>query len=145
MLAGHVVLLRYRQLYGSAGARSSDSDAAGALDEPLDRVGEVHRVDVVVAALDAEPVRLEQHLGVREAVRRLEAVRGQLDQQPERVLEVDRVHEAAILDAAVADAALVEPLDDLRERRLGEREGDVVDVAGLRRRRASGRRRAPRS
>jgi hypothetical protein len=32
-------------------------------------------VDVVVAALDAELVRLEQHVGVRIAERRLEAVR----------------------------------------------------------------------
>src|SRR3954466_11992379 len=48
--------------------------AARALDEALDRVRQVHPVDVVVAALDPQPVRLEQHVGVREAVRRLEAV-----------------------------------------------------------------------
>src|SRR4051794_11125692 len=88
-------------------------------------------VDVVVAALDAQPVRLEQDVRVRVAVRRLEAVRRELDQEPERFLEVDRVHEAAVLDAAVADAALVQPRDGLPERRLRERERDVVDVPGL--------------
>jgi hypothetical protein len=34
----------------------------------------------------------------------------------------------------VADPALVEPLHDLRERGLREREGDVVDAADVRRR-----------
>jgi hypothetical protein len=74
-------------------------------------------------------VGLEQHLGVREAVRRLEAVGRELDQQPERVVEVDRVHEPAVLDAAVLDAALVEPLDRLVEGRLRQRERDVVHRA----------------
>ena len=87
--------------------------------------------DVVVAALDPQLVRLEQDVGVRVAVRRLETVRRELDQQPERVVEVDRVHEAAILGAGVADAALVEPLDDLPEGRLREREGEVVHRAGV--------------
>jgi hypothetical protein len=43
--------------------------------------------DVVVAPLHTELVRLEQHVGVGEAERRLEAVRGELDQEPERILE----------------------------------------------------------
>src|SRR5436190_4920761 len=102
--------------------------------ERLDRVGKVALRDVVVPPLDAEPVRLEQHLGVRHPVGRLEAVRRELDQQAERILEVDRVHEAAILDAAVPDPALVQPLDRLPERRLRQRERDVVHVAGVRRR-----------
>ncbi len=74
-------------------------------------------------------MRLEQHVGMCVAERRLEAVRRELDQQAERILEVDRVHEAAILDPAVTDPALVEPLDRLVERRLRERERDVVDAA----------------
>ena len=100
-----------------------------ARDEQLDRVGEVLLRDVVVAALDAQLVRLEQHVGVRVAVRRLEAIRRELDQQAERVVEVDRVHEAAVLDAAVLDPALVEPLDHLVERRLRDREREVVDAS----------------
>src|SRR5947207_14822427 len=68
---------------------------------------------------------------MREACGRLESVGRELDQQPERVVEVDRVHEAAVLDAAVADAALVEPLDRLTERRLRDVEGHVVDAARL--------------
>src|SRR5215210_5773198 len=103
-------------------------------DERLDGVREVQGRDVVVAALDAELVGLEQHLGVRVAVRWLEAVGGELDQQAERVLEVDRVHEAAVLDAAVADPALVEALDGLAERGLRQREGQMVHAARVRRR-----------
>src|SRR3954470_8932333 len=88
--------------------------------------------DVVVVALDAELVRLEQHVGVREPERRLEAIRRELDQQAERILEVDGVHEAAILHAAVADAARVEARDRLVERRLRERERDVVHCTDVR-------------
>src|SRR4051795_12797120 len=51
-------------------------------DERLDRVREVALRDVVVAAVDAQLVRLEQHLRVRVRIRRLEAVGRQLDQQP---------------------------------------------------------------
>src|SRR3954447_15358469 len=53
---------------------------ARALRHPLDGVGEVDAVDVVVAPLHAQLVGLEQHLGVREAVRRVEAVGRELDQ-----------------------------------------------------------------
>src|SRR4051794_5370776 len=90
--------------------------------------------DVVVVALDAELVRLEQHVRVRVSERRLEAVRRELDQQAERILEVDRVHEAAILDAAVMDAALVEARDSLMKGRLRERKRDVVHGADVGRR-----------
>src|SRR5829696_313889 len=93
--------------------------------------------DVVVAALHAQVMRPHQHVGVGVAGRRLEAIGGELDQQPERVLEVDRVHEAAVLGAAVADAALVEALDRLRERGLRDREGEVVDAPGVGRRAAA--------
>ena len=43
----------------------------------------------MVAARDADPVRLEQHPAVGEALRRLEPIRGQLDRESERVVEVD--------------------------------------------------------
>ena len=68
---------------------------------------------------------------MREADRRLEAVRRQLDRETERVVEVDRVHEAPVLDAAVPDPARVEPLHRLIERRLRHRERDVVDATGI--------------
>src|SRR4051794_6687272 len=89
-------------------------------DERLDRVGEMRLGNVVVAASDPQPVRLEQHVCVGEAERRLEAVRGELDREPERILEVDRVHEAAVLHAAVLDPALVEPRHRLAEDGLRE-------------------------
>jgi hypothetical protein len=61
---------------------------AGTQDQPLDRVGDVLGRDVVVAAVDAQLVRLEQHVRVGAAGRWLEAVRGELDQEPERIPEV---------------------------------------------------------
>ena len=91
----------------------------------------MHLGDVVVAARDAEPVRLEQHVGMCVPEGRLEAVRRELDREPERVVEVDRVHEAAILDAAVPDPARVQPLHGLVEHHLRERERDVVHAARL--------------
>ncbi len=90
--------------------------------------------DVVVATRDTDLVRLHQHVGVGEAGRRLEAVGGKLDQQPERILEIDRIHEAAILDAAVLDAALVEPRNSLQEGHPRHRERDMVDAADIGRR-----------
>ena len=82
--------------------------------------------DVVIAALDAKLVRLEQNVRVGVAERRLEAIRGELDQEAERILEVDRVHEAAVFHARVPDAALIEPFHRLREDRLRQRERNVV-------------------
>src|SRR3954451_4871261 len=127
-------LLSLRRLGGLLGVRIGRRAVVGqrrprAPDQLFDGVREMLAVDVVVAALEAEAVGLEQHVGVRVAERRLEAVRRELDEQTERVLEVDRVHEAAVLHAAVADAALVEALDGLGERRLRNREGEVVDRA----------------
>src|SRR5689334_19916572 len=54
--------------------------------ERLDGVSHVDALDVIVAPLHAESVRLEQHGGMGGAGGRLEAVRRELDQQPERVL-----------------------------------------------------------
>ena len=76
-------------------------------------------------------MRLEQHVRVRVAGRGLEAIGRKLDQETQRIVEVDRVHEAAVLDARVLDPALVEAFDRLRERRLRDREREVVHEAGL--------------
>src|SRR3954451_3780972 len=86
-----------------------------AADELLQRVRQVLAVDVVVPALGPDAMGLQQHVGVRVPERRLEAVRRQLDQQPQRVLEVDGVHEPAVLDPAVADPALLQALHRLVE------------------------------
>src|SRR6185312_636055 len=101
-------------------------------DHHLDGIGEVDLRDVVVAPREAELMRLEQHVGMRVPEGRLETVGRELDQEAERVGEVDRVHEAAVDRPAVLDAALVESLDGLPERRLRERERQVVHAAGLR-------------
>jgi len=87
--------------------------------------------DVVVVVIEADAVCREEHVGVGMARGRLETIGGELDQQAERILEVDRVHEAPVLDPAVVDPALVEPLDRLRERRLGDREREVMDTARI--------------
>ena len=65
---------------------------------------------------------------MRVAERRLEPVRRELDEEAERVVEVDRVHEATVLDAGVADPPLVQPLHGAVKRRLRERRTQVVDV-----------------
>ena len=116
---------------GPSAPRSGRQALAVARAQPLDGVGEVDLGDRVVAAFDPDFVRLHQHLAVGPAPGRLEAVGGELDQEPERVLEVDRVHEAAVLDPRVLDAALVEPLDRLAEGRGADRQRQVVHAAGL--------------
>ena len=78
----------------------------------------------------------EQHVGMGEALGRLEAIGGKLDQQAERIGEIDRIHEAAVLDAAVLDLAVVEALDRLQEGDARHRKGDVMDAARLVRRAA---------
>ena len=117
--------------YGFLADRSSESDSRERSDEILDRIGEVDLRDVVVAAGEPKPVGVEEDLRVGEAGRRLEAVRRQLDREPERVVEVDRIHEPSILDAAVLDPARAQPLDGLIEGRLRERDRDVVHAAGV--------------
>src|SRR5689334_5439571 len=82
----------------------------GSHHQRLDRVGEMDLRDVVVAPLGPDPVRLEQDVGVGVPGRGNEAIGRELDEQPERILEVDRVHEPAVLDAAVADPALLQAL-----------------------------------
>src|SRR5579872_1619690 len=104
---------------------------ARALDQRLDGIGEVDLIDVVVAAGDSDLVRLEQDIDVVVAGRRLEAIRRELDQETEGVLEIDRVHEAAVLDAAMPYPPLLEPLDGLVEARLRHRERDVVHASGI--------------
>jgi hypothetical protein len=81
-------------------------------------------------------VRFDQHVGMVAAERRLEFVAGKFDQQPERVLEIDRVEDLAVADAGVLDPACVEPFDRLHEHGARDVEGDVVDAAGVGRRAA---------
>src|SRR5689334_18334790 len=63
------------------------------------------------------------------ARRRLEAIRRELDQQAQRVLEIDRVHESPVLDTAVPDTAFVETCHRLGEGGRRDREGKVVDTS----------------
>ena len=56
----------------------------------LDRIGEMDLGDRVVAALDPYAMALHQHVGVGAPRGRLEAVGRELDQEAERVGEVDR-------------------------------------------------------
>jgi hypothetical protein len=52
-------------------------------------------------------MRLDEHLGMGRPGRGLEAIGGKFDQQAQRVLEVNRIHEAPVLDAAVGNAAFL--------------------------------------
>src|SRR3984957_18846785 len=105
------------------------------LDEALDRVGEMNFHDRAVAAGDAQIVRGEQDVGVRVARGRLELVTGELDQEPERILEVDRVHEHSVANGRL-DPARLEPLDGLCPDGARDVEGDVMHAAGVGRRTA---------
>ena len=49
--------------------------------------------DRAVAARDAQLMRGEQHVRMRKAHGRLELVAGELDQEAERILEIDRVED----------------------------------------------------
>jgi hypothetical protein len=69
----------------------------------------MHFGDRIIPARDADRVRLHQHFGMGEAVRRLEAVVGKFDQEAERILDIDRVHESAVFHPAELDPALVQP------------------------------------
>ena len=69
---------------------------ARARHQQLDRVGQMGLGDGALARCDAQFMRLEQHVGVAVAERRLELVAGELDQQAERVLEIDRVENLAV-------------------------------------------------
>src|SRR5947208_3571812 len=82
--------------------------------------------DIVVAALEPDPMRFLEHVRMGDAGRWLEAVGGKLDQETQRIIEIYRIHEATILDAAMLDAALVEALDRLKESDARHRKGDVM-------------------
>ena len=75
------------------------------LDEVFDRVGDVHLHDRAIAPRDAQIVRGEQYVGAGEALRRIELPARQLDQEPERILEVDRVEHHPVAHPGVGNAA----------------------------------------
>jgi hypothetical protein len=74
---------------------------------------------------------LHQHIGVGAARGRLETIARELDQEAERIGEVDRVHEAAVLHPAVPDPAVVQACHCLLEGRARQGEREVVDRAGV--------------
>ena len=74
---------------------------------------------------------LEQNICVAVTGGRFKAVAGQLNQQAERIFEINRIHKAAILVAAMVNAGFVEPFDGLAVGRLGDVEGNVVHAASL--------------
>src|SRR5262249_16703764 len=90
--------------------------------------------NIGVPAGDANLVGLHQHLPMREAVRWFKTVGGKLNQKAHWSGEIDGVHEAPILNAAVLDLAFIQALYRLREGGARDRKGEVVHAAGLRRR-----------
>jgi hypothetical protein len=112
------------------GERSSDKLGRPRA-QALDRIGEMDLGDRVIAALDPDAMALHQHIGVGAARGRLEAIAREFDQEAERIGEVDRVHEAAVLGPAVPDPALVQACHRLLEGRARDGEREVVDRAGV--------------
>src|ERR1700727_1773849 len=91
--------------------------------------------DRPVAARDAQIVRGEQYVRVCVAGRRLEFVTGELDQEPERILEIDRIHEHPIANSRL-DAARLEPPNGLRPDGARDVERDMMHTAYVGRRAA---------
>src|SRR6185436_6057905 len=81
---------------------------ARAGDQCFDSIGEMDFGDVVIVARDPDAMRFHENVGMSETGGRLEAIGRKFDQQAERIGEIDRIHEAAVLDAAMLDAALVQ-------------------------------------
>jgi hypothetical protein len=104
--------------------------------EQLDGVGDMRFHDRAVAARDAQMMRLVQHVAAVEAGRRVELPARKLDQQTERILEIDGVEDLTVSEAGVLDPSRVEPLQRLVEIGSADVEGDVMHAAGLRRRAA---------
>ena len=74
---------------------------AGLGDERLDRVGEMLAADVVVTMLNPEPVGPSSTSACVWPTGGSKRYDASSMRQPQRILEVNRVHEAAVFDAAV--------------------------------------------
>src|SRR5262245_3099846 len=74
---------------------------------------------------------LHQHVRMRISRRGLKLVGRKLEQQSEWILEVNRIHEAAVLHAAVLDLALIQPRDGLQESHARNRKGNVMDTSDI--------------
>ena len=81
----------------------------------LDCIGEMNLRNIAVSAGDPDLVGLHQHVRMREAVRRFKTVGSKLDQKAQWIGEIDRIHEAPVLNAAMLDLAFVQTLYRLRE------------------------------
>src|SRR4051812_40821207 len=90
----------------------------------------------MIAALDTESLRRHQHIGITEAVGRLELVARELDLESVRVLQVDRVHEPAIALQKL-DLTFAQTSGYLREGGSRDVERDVLHAPDLARRGAA--------
>jgi len=70
--------------------------AVAPLHQQLDRIREVLLGNVMSAALGSEAVSQHEHIDISESIRRLELVTRKLDSQTIRILQIERVHEAAV-------------------------------------------------
>src|SRR6266516_770632 len=81
----------------------------------LDSIGEMNLRNVGVPAGDADLVGLHQHVPMRQGVRWFKEVGRKLNQKDHRLSEIDGIHEASVLNAAMLDLAFVQTLYRLRE------------------------------
>jgi hypothetical protein len=90
--------------------------------------------DSLVTTSQTDLVSLEEHVGMTETMRRFESVGGELDEEAQRILEVDRIHEASVLDAAMLYLAFVEAGNRLCEGRARDSKRNVMHAPRLGRR-----------
>jgi hypothetical protein len=72
--------------------------------EELDSVSKVFLVNMVVSARHPDAMRFDHHVGVAATFGWLKPIRGQFNPEPERIAEIDRVHEPAIDRTGMRDA-----------------------------------------
>src|SRR6056297_930680 len=89
-------------------------------------------IDMSVAPGNADAVCLYHHIGMAAALWWFEPVGGKFDQQSQRILEVDRIHKAAVLWSGMRDPAGVKPLGNLPEACLTDVEGEMVHASRVR-------------
>ena len=111
--------------------------SVSSLEEALDTISQMLCCDVMICALNPEPVSSEEDVGVTKSFRGLELVAGQLDLQAIWIPQVDGVHEATVTLEEL-DALGSQTVGNLKESGTRDVEGDVLDTADVPRCRSTG-------
>lgn len=98
------------------------------LHQPLNRIGQMFRHDMMVAALDSQPECPHQHIHRAETLGWFKLVTGQFNLESVGVVQIDGVHEAAIAFQKL-DSALTQARRDLLNRGARHVKRDVLHAA----------------